>query len=258
MADSPVARALAWLKANGANVAVEAAVNFIGPYLIYTLAKPHLGEVGALLASSGPPIAWSLIEFARHRRLDALSVLVLSGIAMSLLAMLGGGGVKWLQLRERLVTIVIGLVFLGSAAIGKPIIYELARARSLRGDGAQAKELEGLKENVHFKRVMMIMTLVWGAGLLVEAAINIVLVFTLSIEQYLLVHPVIGYVATGLLVGFTFLYARHAQREGAKRRAALEAEAAAHSSAVIPQTPQALSGTAGSADMPIPALGGPG
>jgi hypothetical protein len=232
MADAtPAARALAWIRTNGRTVALEALVNFAGPYLIYTLAKPHLGEVGALLASSGPPIAWSLFEFARHRRLDALSILVLSGIAMSLLAMLGGGGVKWLQLRERLVTIVIGLVFLGSAAIGKPIIYQLARARSLRGDGAQARELEALKDNVQFRRVMTIMTIVWGGGLLAEAAINIVLVFTLSIEQYLLVHPIIGYVATGLLVGFTFLYARHAQRQGAKRRAALEAEAAAKAEA---------------------------
>jgi hypothetical protein len=227
MADTPAARILAWIKTNGRTVALEAIVNFAGPYLIYVVAKPHVGEVGALLASSGPPIAWSLIEFARHRRLDALSVLVLSGIALSLLAMLGGGGVKWLQLRERLVTIVIGLVFLGSAAIGKPIIYQLARARSLRGDGAQARELEALKDNVHFRRVMMNMTIVWGAGLLIEAAINIVLVFTLSVEQYLLVHPFVGWAGTGLLVGYTLLYVRHAQAQGAKRRAALEAEAKA-------------------------------
>src|SRR5258706_16280996 len=122
MAESRVAQARTWLKANGLNVALEAAVNFIGPYVIYTLAKPHLGEVGALLASSGPPIVWSLVEFARHRRLDALSGLVLSGIALSLLAMLGGGGVKWLQLRERLVTIGIRLVFLGPAGPRKPSI----------------------------------------------------------------------------------------------------------------------------------------
>ncbi|HWA63161.1 MAG TPA: VC0807 family protein, partial [Caulobacteraceae bacterium] len=233
MADTTVARARAWIKTNGPNVAVEAAVNFIGPYLIYTYAKPHLGEVGALLASSGPPIVWSLVEFARHRRLDVLSALVLGGIGLSLLAMLGGGGVKWLQLRERLVTVVIGLVFLGSAAIGKPIIYELARARSLRGDGAQARELEALKDNLHFRRVMMVMTVVWGAGLLVEAAINVVLVFTLTVEQYLLVHPIVGYAATGLLVGFTFLYARHARARGMARRAA-EAAAAAEAVAAAP------------------------
>jgi hypothetical protein len=79
--------------------------------------------VRALLASSAPPIAWSLVEFARHRRVDALSVLVAAGIVLSLLAMIGGGGPKFLQLRENLVTGIIGLVFLGSA-----LIYQLARA----------------------------------------------------------------------------------------------------------------------------------
>ncbi|MEO7681799.1 MAG: VC0807 family protein, partial [Sphingomonas sp.] len=109
----PMARITAYLREHGGRVLVEALVNFILPYLIYTVAEARLGEVGALLASSAPPILWSIFEFARHRRLDALSVLVVAGIALSLLAMLGGGGVRFLQLREKLVTGVIGLAFLG-------------------------------------------------------------------------------------------------------------------------------------------------
>jgi hypothetical protein len=219
-----IKRIWTYLRANGARIGVEGAVNFVGPYLIYTLAKPHWGDVKALLASSIPPIVWTLIEFARKRRLDALSVLVLAGIGLSLLAFLGGGGARWLQLRERMVTIVIGLVFLGSAAIGKPLIYQLARASSMRGgDAAQASELEALKDNVYFRRTMTVMTVVWGVGLLVEAAINIVLVFTLSIGQYLLIHPIVGYVATGVLALWSLLYVRRARRLGAARRAAAAA-----------------------------------
>jgi hypothetical protein len=37
-----------------------------------TFAKRDLGDVHALIASSGPPIAWSLVEFARQRRVDAI------------------------------------------------------------------------------------------------------------------------------------------------------------------------------------------
>ncbi len=99
-----IARITAYIRKNGAHVLVEALVNFILPFVIYSYAESRLGDVRALLASSVPPILWSLVEFARHRRLDALSVLVVSGIALSLLAMLGGGGAKFLQLREKLVT----------------------------------------------------------------------------------------------------------------------------------------------------------
>ena len=103
-------------------------VNLALPYLIYTLAQPRSGDVSALMASSGPPMLWSVVEFARNRRIDALSMVVLLGMGLSLLAFLGGGSVRFLQLREKLVTAFIGVVFLGSAAIGRPLMYELVRA----------------------------------------------------------------------------------------------------------------------------------
>jgi len=112
------ARTIAYVRKNGSHIAGEALVNFILPFAIYNYAEGPLGDVPALLLSSVPPILWSLVEFARHRRIDALSLLVVSGIALSLLAMLGGGGVRFLQLREKLVTGVIGLAFLGSSMIG--------------------------------------------------------------------------------------------------------------------------------------------
>src|SRR5256885_260381 len=122
------ARMMTYVRKNGSHLASEALVNFILPFAIYNYAQAPLGDVRALLASSVPPILWSLVEFVRHRRLDALSALVVTGIALSLLAMLGGGGVQFLQLRGKLVTGVVGLALLGSALIGKPLIYEIAPA----------------------------------------------------------------------------------------------------------------------------------
>ena len=58
--------------------------------------------------------------------MDALSVLVLAGIALSLLAAIGGGDARWLQLRENLASAMIGLAFLGSAAIGRPLMMLFA------------------------------------------------------------------------------------------------------------------------------------
>src|SRR5436305_11485521 len=145
-----IARTIGYLGKNGRNVLVEALVNFILPFVIYSYAESRLGDVRALLASSVPPILWSLVEFARHRRLDAVSVLVVSGIALSLLAMIGGGGVRFLQLREKLVTGAIGLVFLGSALIGKPLIYELARASKRRKSEDEAQQFEALQVHAGF------------------------------------------------------------------------------------------------------------
>jgi intracellular septation protein A len=197
-----------WARRNAPGAAVEILVNFALPFLIFVVARPSLGDVHALMAASAPPIAWTILEFARKRRIDALSLLVLLGIVLSFLAFLGGGGARFLQLRERLVTVAIGLVFLGSAAIGRPLIYQLARATMRRKSPAEAESFEALRESVVFRRAMMVMTLVWGTALVVESAISCVLVFTLTVPQYLLVSPIVGYAALGALTAWTFSYAK--------------------------------------------------
>ncbi len=223
---SRITKVLAFLRRNGATFAVEALVNFILPFAIYNYAEAPLGEVRALIASSAPPILWSVVEFARHRRIDALSVLVLAGIVLSLLAMLGGGGVQFLQLREKLVTGVIGLVFLGSALVRRPLIYELARATMLRRSADEAAEFAALQVHAGFRRTMTVMTLVWGLSLVADAALSAVFVMTLSVRDNLIINPILGYGVMGALSLWTFWYGRRQQRRGEARRAA---EAAAQS-----------------------------
>ena len=166
----------------------------------------------ALLASSGPPIVWSLVEFARRRRVDAISMMVLAGIVLSLLAFIGGGSVRFLQLRENLVTGLIALVFLGSAAIGRPLIYQLARAGQQRASSQAVASFEAMRDNVRFKRSMMVMTLVWGVGLLAQTVAACVLVYSISIADYLIVSPFLGYGAMGALALWTVWYVRRQRR----------------------------------------------
>jgi hypothetical protein len=202
------------------SIAIELLVNVALPYLVYVKAEASLGQLRALLAASVPPIIWSGIEFARKRRIDAVSILVLAGIVLSLLAFLGGGSVRFLQLRENLVTGLIGLVFLGSAAIGRPLIYQLARAGKLRESQAEAERFEALRDKQHFRRGMTVMTLVWGFGLLAQTAVACLLVFSLSIPRYLIVSPIVGYSIMGCLALWTFWYVKRMKRRGAAARAA--------------------------------------
>ena len=217
-----LAKVVALLRKSGGPILVEVVINLIAPLILYDLAVHRLGEVGALMVSSIPPILWSLIEFARRRRVDAISVLVLGGIALSLVLYLGGGSAHLLQLREKLVTALIGGAFLVSALIGRPLIYELARASMKRKPGSQEDlaEFERLKDNVYFKRVMRVMTLVWGFGLIADAGVSALLVLRLPVRDYLVVGPIFGYGVLGLLSLWTFLYVRRARRLGAQRRAA--------------------------------------
>jgi hypothetical protein len=208
-------KAMALTRKTLGSIAIELLVNFLLPYVIYVKAEAGIGQVRALLAASLPPILWSVIEFARKRRVDAVSILVLAGIVLSLLAFLGGGSARLLQLRENLVTGLIGLVFLGSAAIGRPLIYQLARAGTLRKSQAEAERFEALRDKQHFRHGMTIMTLVWGFGLLFQTVVACLLVFRISIPHYLLVSPILGYGTMGGLALWTFWYVKRMKRRGA-------------------------------------------
>jgi hypothetical protein len=201
----------AWIRESGLHFAFEVAANFALPLVIYDLVSPRHGDFNALLASMAPPMLWSVVEFARSRRVDALSVLVLVGIGLSLIAAFGGGDARWLQLRENLPTAIIGLAFLGSAAIGRPLIYMLARAALSRKSPEELAAFERERESDQFRRTMMVITLVWGLGLIASALASAALIFQLSIHDYLIVSPILAYGTMGALALWTALYGRHAR-----------------------------------------------
>ncbi len=193
-------------------VGLEILFNFVLPFVGYELAKPHLGEVQAIMAAAVPPIVWSLVELARNRRIDALSILVLAGIALSLAGFAFGGSPKLLLLRESLVTGLIGLIFLGSLLVRRPLVYVLARASAARRSAEERIDIETIKDDPGFRRTMAAMTLVWGSGLVAETCLRGVLVFTLPTGRFLIVSPIIGYGTYGLLILWTVLYAQAMKR----------------------------------------------
>jgi uncharacterized membrane protein len=196
----------AWIRESGFHFALEIAFNFALPLVIYDLVSPSHGDFYALLASMAPPMLWSVVEFARNRRVDALSVLIIAGIGLSLIAAFGGGDARWLQLRENIPTVIIGLVFLGSAAIGRPLIYTLTRAVLMRKSPEEIEAFEDDKDQFH--QAMMIVTLVWGFGLIASSLVSCALIFKLSIHDYLIVSPILGYATMGALAIWTALYSR--------------------------------------------------
>ena len=179
--------------------ALDAGINFALPLAIYDRVAPHGGDVVALLASSGPPLLWSLAEFARRRRVDALSILA----------------ARFLQLRENLVTALVGLVFLGSAAVRRPLIFQLARAGLARKAPHKVAAFEAKRDLPQFRRVITLMTLVWGFGLLASSGLACALVQMLSIHDYLLVSPFVSYGFMGALTVWIFWYQRLVERRAA-------------------------------------------
>lgn len=206
-------KCMTWLRRNWLRVALDLAVNFAAPVLIFDWAQPLYGEVHALLASTVPPLLWGVGSFAKARKIDALSVIALAGIALSLLMFVGGGSAQLIALKEKLVTLLFACAFLGSAMIGKPLIYPLARATIARQSKQAADSFDQRRDEAPVRHTVTVMTWVWGLGLLADALLSILLVYSLPMALYLIVGPILGYLTLGGLAAWTFLYRRYRTRK---------------------------------------------
>jgi hypothetical protein len=181
-----------------------------------------LGDTDALIASALPPLLWSGIELARTRRLDAISTLVVTGILLTVAATAMGGSAKLIQIRDALVTGCIGVLFLASLALKKPMIFYLARATSARNTEAGAAAFEALWDRPGIPAVFRMMTVVWGLGLVAQTSVLCWLAWIWPVNRYLLLSPPIGYGIFALLMGWSLWYGarRNALSEFAQARAA--------------------------------------
>jgi hypothetical protein len=219
-------------------LALSMLFNFLLPWAVYRLTVARLGETHAIMATAVVPALWSVAQFARNRKIDMMSTLVLSWIALSLVVLALGGSPKVLLFRESLITGLGGLVLIGSAMIGRPLMLVLVRYAFTSQSGLDAvipgivaararAQLESYDDKRWFARVMTATTVVFGLILVAEIAVLCMLVFSLPAEKILLARPTVRNAAAGLLLLWTFLYWLPAVRRGEREdeRQAAESDA---------------------------------
>lgn len=186
--------------------APELCANFLAPYLVYQFLHAQYGDVVALIASAMPPLLWSLFELIKTRRLDAISILVIASILFTVGATGLGGSARLIQIREALVTGLVGVMFLGSLAFKRPMIFYLARATMARNNEQGATSFEALWCKPGIPQTFRLLTIVWGTGLVAQTAAMCWVALIWPISRYLLIAPIIGYGIIGLLMAWSLWY----------------------------------------------------
>jgi len=200
-------------------VALNFLVNLGGPWLVYRLVEGSTSTTNALLLSSVPPIIWSLVQLVRSRKLDVVSMLVIAGITASVAATMLGGNPRLLLVRESFITGIFGVVFLGSLWFPRPLMFHIVKA-TVSKQGIAPAQFAAKWSVPGFRRTFYLMTVVWGVGLIAQAALQVILAFTLSIEQNLVIGPILGYGCYLILFGWSCWYGKRRKEKG-ERLAAL-------------------------------------
>lgn len=177
-------------------------INGLIPWGVYVWLSPYVGGLTALSIATLIPLIDNIFYFAKQRSIDVFGGLMLLTFVLSFVMIWLGDSEKILLLRESMITGVVGIVFLGSLWVGKPLIYHIASRFST------VSNIEQKWQYPYFRKVMRNMTLIWGVLLVLEAGTKIVMVYELSVMQVLALSSIVFYSFIGVAIGATILYRR--------------------------------------------------
>lgn len=186
-----------------------------GPIIVQSVARSHGASLTVALALSGiPPAAWIVVSALWRRRLDAVGVFVLTSIILATLIGLATGSGRLYLLDGAILTGVLGLVCLASLATSRPLMFHFALASNGGIESPKGREFAELWQFAGFRRVFVVMTVVWGAAFVLQAAINATIIEATSTDKAFVINKILPYVFLAVLLAWTFAYGLRAKRRG--------------------------------------------
>ena len=201
-----------WLLPIVANIVLPTATYFV-------LTSAGVAEIPALLLSGVWPAAELTWTVYRQRHVDEFSVFVLIGLLAGIATTVFSDNARAVFLKDSIATGVVGLAFLVTLVVGKPLTFFLGRRFATDGSKAQRDWWDGLWVHPNFRGVQCRLTSAWGVALVGEAVIRAVLTWRLGTGPMVVVNNVAPYVVIAVMV-FVSVTAGRRSQAAAQRRGA--------------------------------------
>jgi hypothetical protein len=208
------------------------------PIALYFAVRPHVStDAEGLIVAGSASVAWILIQFARHRRIDFVGAIVLFGFLVGVVSStLLGGNAYVLKVRDAFFTALFGIACVVTIYThDRPALFYVSRYLSAGNDPAKVAAYNQLHEVPTARHTFRVLSVVWGIGLFIEASFRMTLAGALHTGTYVAVSPFISAAAIGSLFAFTVVYVKRAQLAAAvlmtSRSEATEPVVGSHDSA---------------------------
>jgi hypothetical protein len=190
-----------------------AAFDIGGPLGTYALLRSAVGlsTVLSLVLSGILPALGVLLTAIQFRKVDIFGVMVLAGIVMGSALGLTTHNPRLYLAEGSVPSAVFAVACLVSLRTREPLIYRIA-LEFVGPDSRRGREITSAWPSPVFKRAFRIITVAWGVGYIVEAALRLVVAETTSTGIALLCSKVMPYVFATVLAAFTLVYGERRRR----------------------------------------------
>jgi hypothetical protein len=179
-------------------------VDVIAPIALFKLLEWRGVSVLWAIAVSGlPPLLNNLRMWIRFKRLEPLGILTFASIAIGTIATLVSKDVFYTLVKDSFLTGAIGLVFAGSLLTRRPLMFHIV-GQLLAGDNPSRRAAwDEIWTHPVYRNALRLVTGVWALAYLADAFVRVVLAKMLPPAQVMAASPVMGFIATGLVIWFT-------------------------------------------------------
>jgi hypothetical protein len=199
------------------------------PFALYYILRNYIREIWALLISGIPPFIIAIYGLISRRRADIIGVIVVISFIISAIVSLIKDDPRVQLLRKSTITATVSTVLIISLIpikIGtfqmRPLAFYFLKDMATGGSFGYSNSkvnLPGLTEDEpinerwdrywasyqYFRRGIIIMTAIWGFGLLFEIPIRVIVIFKLPIDQAFLLVNVIHYIWLAIMATLTLI-----------------------------------------------------
>jgi hypothetical protein len=175
----------------------------------YALHLLGVGDFAALLTATtvaGVRIVWAAV---RERELNLFATVMLVVFGIGLVLALVSGDARFLLLKNSIVSGVVGLVFLTTTLVGRPLT--LAASQSFNPH-RRAEIAERYRSDPRVRHGHRLCSAVWGTVLLIESIVRVPQVYLLPIDIAVGVSEAMTIATFTGLIAWNVWYVRRATR----------------------------------------------
>lgn len=201
----------------GRALALDVGLPLVAYYALHALG---VGNLAALLAATGVAGARTLWSAARERSLNPFAGLMLVVFGVGVVLSLVSGDPRFLLLKDSITTGILGLAFLVTTVRGRPLTLVVTQALV---PARRAALTEAYRTDSRVRRGHRTSSVIWGVGLLVEAAVRVPLVYLLPVPVMVGVSTAMMVTAVAVLMVGNIWYVRRLRARSAEAEKARSA-----------------------------------
>lgn len=181
-------------------------LNGVCVIVVYQLVKhfTSASDVTALALSAVPAMIGTIVTLIRQRSIDVLGAFTLVTIVLSIGLTFMTGDARLFLIRESLLTVLFGIICLISLLFPRPIWFYIIRYFTVGNNQEQIVAYNTAWKFRSFRAYIRTVTILWGVVYTIEFLIRLVMVYTLSISQVLVLSSILFYALTILASVATF------------------------------------------------------